>query len=321
MDKHLSILRPLLDDLPDHIFPKIYQSKIAEIASLLPPLEHGIIEFTERPYSQRVDLMICWFYSEAKSKGFVPMLDPFPEFKGLVEFLAHWKDEAKFLSSMIENIYLVFDLVDIEAPFVEPWMYLAFKRLYLPPDIILDLFIKSASFLPHQIPGPSIPILLNILERTRDPYWVFGFGLLHQRGEQLLRIGIADFQNIESIAHFLAECDWQGNSDKLKAHLIFIESFTNNFVLSLKISDHIETEIGIECILSKMNNYSAARILIDYLVKHKFFNHHRAQAILKILIPDQLVPKVPFRWLNHIKFNFDGEKMVAVKPYLYYEKH
>ena len=242
-----------------------------------------------------------------------------PEYFELTSFINKWKDKNKMLNILIENIYVVFDVPNPKLTQIKPWIYLAFKKVRLPADISHNMMLKSTDFLEHTITKSASDLLLKCIENSCPPYWVFGFGLLNNRNENKVRIGIADFKNIESIGRYLEKCHWGGNTSKMLIDLSFMEKFATNFVLSLKLGSKIENIIGIECNLRKINNYEKARKLLNSLILDFNYDKVRSEAILQWINPDNYNSNEQYRWLNHIKFNYQNDKIIGIKPYLYYE--
>jgi len=319
-----SRISQMLAAIPSELVAEQWKFRITDIISEFPNLKHGIIELRENPYTDQVDLMLCIlrnelatkFFDEEKSFDSKNFDHKYPD---VSSFLEYWHDEKKFLNSLLSNIYVVFDINNPLEEDIKPWIYLAFKKLAFPPDIYLTLFLNSAEFLPYKFPPQSIPILLKTMEKAKDEIFVFGFGLLNQRGEDKLRIGIQDFKKITSISTYLIECGWEGETDSMIRKVSFLDEFCVDFVLSLKISNHIEAEIGIECNLSKMGNFESARKILSYMAKHFEYNPNRANAILNWLNPESYDSNLAFRWLNHIKFVYENGSIKAFKPYLYFE--
>lgn len=317
-------LSPILDEISTALVHDQWKYAIKRISDTFPPLKHAIIELREKPYSAETDLMICVSKQELATKFFdynttfdqVLFKKRYPD---LYAFLNIWRNEKIFLNTLLFNIYIVFDIDSRNAKNIKPWIYLAFKRIAFPADLYLTTFLESAKFLPYDFPQESISILESVLQKAKGKYFVFGFGLLHQRGEEKLRIGISDLQKITNLADCLFTNGWTGDTDEVISQMAFMDSFCHDYVLSLKISEQIEDEIGVECNLGKKGNFRRAKELLSYLETHFKYDVRRSESILKWINTNNYDSKNEVRWLNHIKLVYKNGSIVGIKPYLYFD--
>jgi hypothetical protein len=316
------MLEILLKDISMPLLNGDNKQLILDESTYFPLLKHGIIEFTEKPYTERVDLMLCVFSREAKRVlRFMQEDNSFPrEWSFLKEFFIQWIDEEGLLAQTLENIYIVFDNESGRKAEEKPWIYLAFRKLDLSPDILHSLFIKSAVFVPGVINVQMQKLLDLCLSSIRNPHWIFGYGLLHGRAQNKIRLGICGFREIAQISDYLGRIGWTGSRSDFEQKLLFMDTFSESFVLAIDLGDTIEKRIGIECVIRKKEHITALEAILMQL-KSKFdYKDDRGKALLAL--PGNLKTgvdkQVIERWINHIKLVFTSDGEIELKPYLYY---
>ncbi len=301
------ILTRVFERIHVDLFDRDHRMKIKSLYKKLPSLNHGIIEFYSKPQKKRVDLMLC----VQKRFNEHLLLHPFvaqEQHDYLHKLFDSWADESQMISGILENIYIVYDIQDLDKPIL-PWSYLAFSRLSLPPAVLLNIF-KNAAIILHGTWTDYIDSsLLKCLECAGQNLHVFGFGLLQGRNETGFRIGVSDFKSIGEVVKYLEAIGWILDYKQFQSKFELIDNFAESYVLSLVIKENQGYDFGIECILPKSNNKEMAI---------QFLN------LFKVEDADKLVDSIGneksvMTWINHIKINCKNEEVTAVKTYLYYQ--
>lgn len=320
-----TILDFIVKDIPETLLNEAYSGLILAESDQLPILKHGIIEFAELPYSERVDLMICVFQNEAER--LLDFLENSPrlptEWKGILDFLKIWLAQEDILAQSLENIYMVFDNAAERDPGTCPWIYLAFRKLDLNWDILYALFIRSSAFLPGRVSNNMRQVLSTCLAKIKKPYWIFGYGLLHSRSVKKMRLGICGFIEIKQMADFLRNIGWEGNVNMLLRKMAFMDEYVDSYVLALDIGESLERRIGIECVISKQDHTAHLQGICYELTKRGLYTESRAKVLSEIPVKKKIPGRSlqTERWVNHIKLVFTAAETIEVKPYVYYNIH
>ena len=164
-------------------------------------------------------------------------------------------------------------------------------------------------------------ILLQIMPVLPESAWIFGFGFLHARGFDTMRIGICGFRNREEITNFLEMIPWEGSTIRLLEETRLLADHPGAYVLAIDLEEKILTRIGIECVLEKSTNKTIAEMLFREIGSHRL-DPKRSSAILNWIFDDDIIlygTKLRMqRWLNHIKVIYEPGYPISLKPYLYY---
>jgi hypothetical protein len=300
------------------------------VARQLPALEHGIIELQEYPDNERVDLMMCVFVKELQD-SFFEGNSPIKRnafLNNLGEhfdaFLQEWNSEGTYLNTLLQNIYLVYDFEDRSDELPIPWRYLAFKKVSFDKDLWMTIFLKSMETFGIKKEENTLQLLRSCMENLTSNSWIFGYGFLNSRGQNLLRIGIAGFLSVQEIAEFLKKIKWTGDIDHLSSLLSFSDEYTEDYVLALDLGETISNCIGIECNVGKNENARKTKAFLDQINTVFSFDEERGRQIVNwtgnetFLEEDEKAVHCK-KWLNHVKFTYDSNKVSKIKPYLYFE--
>lgn len=313
-----TLFKALSGDLADGYFKRLVLTE----ADILPELRHGIVECREKPYSDQVDLMVCVFKEEAdKLRAFLCQhQDQYSNWAPVIEFLIDWTDPNGFLSQTLENIYLVFDNEKGRDPYAVPWIYLAFRKFRLSREVWLALFSKAANHIPGHFSTKTQNMLSFCLSEIQEPYWIFGYGILHARGRNSVRLGICGFRSINQIRDYLKRIYWTGNGESLEDLCAFMDAFAESYVLALDIGERPQKRIGIECVISKRDNVHHLAQALEALSKRNLYDTSRAKALTEsVREADINSTKTRLEsWVNHIKLVFTEESTLEVKTYIYY---
>ncbi len=301
------ILKIVFDRIPIELFDENHRTKMLDSIDGFPKVQHGIIEMYNLPRSERVDLMLCIRKKYGEDKLVAPYFLESNEID-LQNFIKNWSNSNLLLSSVLENIYLVYDLINLSSE-IKPWPYLAFSKLHLDPKILLSIFKASIKALKGNLNEYVEDELLNLLNCAHSRYHLFGFGMQQGRLNGGFRIGISGFKTIQEITSYLEEINWKIDYKKYYSKLLFLDNYVQGYVLSLVIEDTHSEALGLECVLSKKHNKQSVNAILNRLEVDK---------------TDEIIESVGNKnsvhsWINHIKVNYQKDNIVAIKTYLYYE--
>lgn len=312
-DSNELVFHSLLTRIPSKLLDDSYREIIVKISKNLPVLRHGIIEFYDSPYKPRVDLMVCVQKEHEEHKKLVVAIENKALGASWNVLVNSWTDENSLLASILENIYIVYDL-PVADDKLGSWPYLAFPKMALDPEIQVTFFRKFSEQLGSKINSDVSNLLIDCFQSLKDHHHLFGFGNLDSRNEKSFRIGISGFRNIEEIAIYLEDLGWEGNLTTFKT-LNWLNYLAESFVLSLKMNTKILPEVGLECVIpQKANKQHAERFLNHLSDKFSFDNERKALLLATIGNHSGLCT-----WINHIKVNYKTDKISGFKTYLYYQ--
>lgn len=301
------ILDLVLERIASELIDEPYRKKIKSLVEGLPVLKHGIIEMYSEPKLDRVDLMLCVqkkFNENNTFESYFNLIDD----KFLIQLFKNWSDSSLLLASVLENIYIVYDIKDLDKKII-PWPYLAFSRLSLDPTVLLSIF-KNVCVCLNGVWNNFIELnLLNCLTQASNNFHVFGFGLLQGRNKSGFRIGVSDFKSIAQVVDYLQRIEWNLDFQKFEEQLKFVDDYAKSYVLSLVIQKELTSQIGLECVLPKMDNKITAKNFLNRL------DVDDAELIVEAISQEMGVNS----WINHVKINFSKSNITSVKSYLYYE--
>lgn len=303
----LDVLNIVFDRIDKCFLDDAFREKLILISDNVPLLRHGIIELYSSPKSKRVDLMLCVqkrFNEHRLLSSYLKNKD----YHYLNDLFNIWSDKDQLLSGILENIYVVYDIVDLQKD-IDPWPYLAFSKLSLDPTVLLSIFKSSASALRGSWNEYIETKLLMCLSHAGTDLHVFGFGMLEGRDKGGFRIGISNFKTIEQIGQYMKKIGWQIDYEKFCEKLSRLNKLTESFVLSLVMEEEKNGIIGIECVLPKTNNKQHAEQLLCYL------GIDDSNELLNAISESDSIKT----WVNHIKINWEESTVSSIKTYLYYE--
>ena len=206
----------------------------------------------------------------------------------------------------------------------EPWIYLAYHKLYFEKEIIAKIYTKGAEFYPALISTAMLKNLNLFIKNTKEPYWVFGYGILTNRNQDLMRIGVCDFRKIGEIAEYLQEISWPGNKEHFIKSLEFMDAFSDSFVLALDFNESIQLRVGVECVIDKKDQPNSAEKMLSAIQSRLTYSEERLKAALNWIGTHNISDNEgrvfqQTQWLNHIKLRYDGSDTLEIKPYFYYD--
>ena len=307
------IFKSLFSRISSKLIDEHYRQTILKITKELPVLNHGIIEFYDKPFQPRVDLMLCVQKDYGEHQKFKDAIANKSMDSSWKLFFDNWTDEHGLLASILENIYIVYDLPTPDDN-LGSWPYLAFHKMALDPEIQVTLFRKFSEQLGSKLNNDVSNLLLNCFKILKSHHHLFGFGNLNNRSDKSFRIGISGFKNIKELANYLKGLKWEGDLNSFK-NLYWLDHLTESFVLSLKMNKSVFPEVGLECIIPKTANREYTERFLNHLCENFDFDQERKALLLDAIGNYSGLST----WINHIKVNFKTDKISGFKTYLYYQ--
>ncbi len=305
-----------------------YAHKVEKLHAFLPQLNMVNYELRLTNDNSRVDANIMVWKYEApillewlsdKQESF---------YQELHKWVNDWIDPNKSFHTLIQNIWIMFDLESDDANIPEPWIVFSFSEFKLGKEIYLRLIKDLASYFENDFNSDHWSILESIYSNLNPEQTVPAIGF-QNRNINSIRLGVKAFHNLDEIISYLQKISWEGDFNFIQDKYAQIISKASYSMLSMTFNNQLLPELGIECYLDEKNNLEHSNILLNDLVNFQLCAKKKSLALSKWIgneyseqsfatVQTKIENEKLFikRWLLEIKLLVNPDKVPSAKAYL-----
>jgi hypothetical protein len=242
----------------------------------------------------------------------------------VIAFSRQWADAQSPLHEQVATIWLEFDIDGTPHPlpsfFFGPHPA-AWKQA--TSDGFQPLLDPLISLAPSTIDADQLQRSLAAVPSTAE---VFQLGLMLSRSANGVRLCVRGTPDA-ALFDYLLRIGWQGDASMLRDLLTTLGSLVDNLGLDADVSSVIGDRIGIECRFDQWQQPAQEprwQRFLDHLVSIKVCTSAKRDALLAWpstsyhRFPEDRLPRVLIRALNHIKIVVEPGKPLEAKAYLWF---
>ncbi|MBX3086575.1 MAG: hypothetical protein KF716_33385 [Anaerolineae bacterium] len=252
-----------------------------------------------------------------------------PIWQRIATFARQWTDEQSPVHEQIATIWLEFDIDGtlhprpsfFFGPHPDTWKKIASQAT---SDSSFQALIEPLRMLLPTLGGTDL--LEGCFSSVPKNAEVFQLGLMLPRGSNAVRLCVRGKPDAE-LMRYLPRIGWEGDATNLHAVLIALAGLVDNIGLDADVGTSIGKRIGIECRFDQWRQPTQEprwKAFLDYLVSIKVCTTAKRDALLAWpstgyhRFPEDRLPRVLIRALNHIKIVIEPEKPLEAKAYLWF---
>lgn len=337
-------LNIILPELKTQIASPETQTRLQNIAKLLPPIIQGGFECRLSQELIQVDLQQCIKIKEYELKIFAEHLATFtssnkslklPAWERIYNLCQACIDTNSCLYKGITDIWLEFDINESNSLITS--IFISFN--YDITDLYQTLNVAETvlEILLDKPIAESLKINLSRCFIAAAPGRISHLGVMLSRDLQVLRVNVSQLP-LEEITPYLKNIGFPGAVYEIETLMSQLFNFVDRIRICLDVGETIYHKIGLECLLNQKSELeSRCSTFLDYLVKQGLCTLEKRDALLAwlgyttpqfsshpwsshLIAESLLKPPNQFsaiaRRLSHIKLTYSSQHPLQAKGYL-----
>ena len=247
-------------------------------------------------------------------------------------FCRDWDDPQGLLHSRVRDMWLEFDLKELEAQLPIPGVFFGPST---EPEELFGTLERCVGLLRGTTDTGLPPALRRCAELLPPPPRIDQVGMMFSRHSEELRLCIRGLTP-RALGGYLAQAGWSGRTEELEAIVETLVPFVDDVTLDIDVAESVRPKVGLECILDKAPSPERWRRWLDDLVARGLCTAGKRDGMLAWigvstqrsqpeLWPENLVrasQRTPGlisgfqRRINHLKLVHQPGQPLQVKAYL-----
>lgn len=314
--------------LNNDLLDTAYSKRIESLHAFLPQLNMVNYEFRLDEENARVDANIMvWKYEAPTLLSW--LADKKENFyQALYRWVKDWLDPNHTFHSLIQNIWIMYDLEEGSDEIPEPWIVFSFTEFHLGGDTYISLIKRIATYFKNGFSDDHWKVLDKIYSELKEGQSVPAVGF-QNRSLNSIRLGVKSFFDFRQMESYLKRIGWYGDFDFIQKHYGHFISEASYTMVSMTFNEALMPVVGIECYMNESNNLIHSTEFLNKLVEKKLCTEKKCVGLMKwigddheqadfrtLANPSSIEDAYIRRWLLEVKLVVDSDKIAKAKAYV-----